>query len=132
MTSRRGVARSRSLAALDGAIGPVYALAEDGPMQVVEVFVTEGIAPGRFALVAGIANERILETLSGYDGFVEFAVFVDEGAGTSFAHVTFRDERALAGASKALDQLSRVVALALEARAARRYRCTVAARTSAR
>ncbi|HEU4406999.1 MAG TPA: hypothetical protein VFS43_17150 [Polyangiaceae bacterium] len=100
-------------------------------MHIVEVFVTEGIEPRRFPMVAAVANERIVETLSGYDGFVEFAVFVDEGAGTSFAHVTFRDESAHAGARKALDQLSRAVALALEAREARRYRCTVAARTRA-
>jgi hypothetical protein len=94
-------------------------------MKAAEVIVFEGADPREFSRVDAVARERALEGLSDYPGFKSMTVFEDPVLGTIHLVLTFATEYDRLETNPAIDQISRVVALALGARSVRRFGCPV-------
>ncbi|EPX62458.1 hypothetical protein D187_008646 [Cystobacter fuscus DSM 2262] len=94
-------------------------------MKAAEVIVFEGADPREFTRVDAIARERALEGLSDYPGFKSMTLFEDSSLGTLHLILTFATEYDRLETNSAIEQISRVVALALGARTVRRFGCPV-------
>ncbi|HYO59558.1 hypothetical protein [Archangium sp.] len=97
-------------------------------MRVAEVIVFDETDPQEFSRVDKIARDRALETFAGYPGFESMSVFEDRSTGTVYTFLVFATEHERLGAAKALEQISRVVALAAGAKGVRRFACPVSTR----
>jgi hypothetical protein len=94
-------------------------------MRSAEVIIFEGADPREFSRVDAVAREPALEGLAGYPGFESMSVYEDASLGTIHLFMTFATERDRLGANAALEQISRVVALASGAKKMRRIVCNV-------
>ncbi|WP_257446548.1 hypothetical protein [Archangium lipolyticum] len=94
-------------------------------MKSAEVIIFEGADPREFSRVDAVAREPALEGLADYPGFESMSVFEDPSLGTIHLFMAFATERDRLGANQALEQLSRVLALATGAKKVRRVVCNV-------
>ncbi|WP_375765023.1 hypothetical protein NR798_25240 [Archangium gephyra] len=94
-------------------------------MRAAEVIVFEGADPREFSRVDTLARDRALEGLAEYPGFESMSVFEDDSLGTIHLLVTFATDHDRLAANSALEQISRVVALASGAKKVRRFGCPV-------
>ncbi len=94
-------------------------------MRAAEVIVFEGADPREFSRVDAIARDRAVEGLADYPGFESMSVFEDAELGTLHILMMFATEHDRLGANSALEQISRVVALASGAKKVRRWGCRV-------
>lgn len=98
---------------------------EKDSMRAAEVIVFEGADPREFSRVDALARDRALEGLADYPGFESMTVFEDASLGSIHLVITFATDHDRLGANSALEQISRVVALASGTKKVRRFGCPV-------